>query len=313
MKNFLIILVIIVLLAVGSYYFFFQDVATPDGNGSAVINSGQEQDPQAENQMYHTDTVVGASVEGRDITAYHYGTGDTEILFVGGVHGGYSWNTTLAAYELMDYLEVNEVSVPGNVRVTVVPALNPDGIFEVTGKEGRFSKADVGEDTIPGRFNANNVDLNRNFDCDWQEEAKWQGRDVSGGTNAFSEPESRAIRDYIRQNDPTAVVVWYSAAGGVFASNCHNGILAETRELTNLYADASGYDAFEEFDFYSITGDMVNWLAKENIPAISVLLSTHEVIEWDKNKKGVDALLEYYREEPVKATDTTEEDTSADE
>jgi hypothetical protein len=39
---------------------------------------------------------------------------------------------------------------------------------------------------------------------------------------------------------------------------------------------------------------MVNWLAKNNIPAISVLLSTHTDVEWDKNLSGIKALLQYY-------------------
>jgi hypothetical protein len=162
---------------------------------------------------------------------------------------------------------------------------------------GRFTQADIPvsrDETIPGRFNANEVDLNRNFDCDWQADAKWGSRGVSGGTSVFSEPESQAIRNYIDANDISAVVIWYSAAGGVFASNCHDGVLPETSELTNVYADASGYQAFESYNFYEVTGDMANWLAKEGVPTISVLLTTHEVVEWDKNKKGVDALLEHY-------------------
>jgi len=89
-------------------------------------------------------------------------------------------------------------------------------------------------------------------------------------------------------------MVWYSAAGGVFASNCHAGILPETKTITKKYADASGYPAYESFDFYATTGDMVNWLAKNNIPAISVLLTNHTDVEWTKNKTGIDALLKYY-------------------
>jgi hypothetical protein len=39
---------------------------------------------------------------------------------------------------------------------------------------------------------------------------------------------------------------------------------------------------------------MVNWLAKENIPAISVLLTNHSDIEWTKNKAGIEAILSHY-------------------
>jgi hypothetical protein len=147
---------------------------------------------------------------------------------------------------------------------------------------------------VAGRFNGNTVDLNRNFDCDWQANAKWQNKTVSGGASAFSEPESQAIKTYIEANVLKAVVVYYSAAGGVFSSSCHNGILAETRTLTNVYAKAAGYPAKEEFNFYEITGDMVNWLAKKNIPAISVLLTNHEDVEWSKNQAGIEAVLKYF-------------------
>ena len=55
-----------------------------------------------------------------------------------------------------------------------------------------------------------------------------------------------------------------------------------------------GYRAYEDFDFYEITGDMVNWLAKIKVPAISVLLANHQDTEWTKNQAGIKALLEYY-------------------
>jgi hypothetical protein len=117
---------------------------------------------------------------------------------------------------------------------------------------------------------------------------------VSGGTGAFSEPESLAIKNYVEAGKPVAVVTWYSAAGGVFASSCHNGVSTETNKLTELFSKASGYPAYQDFDFYEITGDMVNWFARENIPAISVLLTNHTDIEWTKNKAGFEALLNYY-------------------
>ncbi len=243
------------------------------------------------------ESVIGKSVEGREIIAYQYGNGDKEILFVGGIHGGYSWNTVLVAYEMMDYLKANPDVISGNIRVMIIPVLNPDGLNKVVGTAGRFAKADVSLSQavlISGRFNANNVDLSRNFDCDWQSAGIWQNKTVSGGSAVFSEPESLAFRNYIEARSPAAVVVWYSAAGGVFASSCHEGILPETLAITNIYAKASGYPAYEHFDFYKITGDMVDWLAKKKIPAISVLLSTHDDVEWDKNQAGIKALLLHY-------------------
>ncbi len=295
MKTIISVIVVFILIAVGAYFFFPQYFP---GNEPVTTN---EPTPLPGQQVATTTereptSVIGKSVEGRDITAYHFGQGDTELLFVGGIHGGYSWNTALVAYELIDYLEANPTKIPENVSVTVVPALNPDGLYSVVKKEGRFDARDIpsGADTVAGRFNARNVDLNRNFDCDWKATGTWQSRAVSGGSAAFSEPESQAIKTYVEENDVAAAVVYYSSAGGVFASNCHADVLPETLLLTNEYADASGYKAYEEFDFYSITGDMVNWLAKENIPAISVLLTNHTNVEWAENQAGIEAILAHY-------------------
>ncbi|MEX0918233.1 MAG: M14 family metallopeptidase [Candidatus Paceibacterota bacterium] len=298
MRNYILIAVGVAVLLGGVFYFLNKQSSEGDMNTTDQENTEQTPDTtEGETDEFEPETVIGTSVESRNIVAYHYGTGDTELLFIGGIHGGYSWNTSLVAYELMDYLAANPENIPDNVTVTVIPVMNPDGLEQTVGTAERFSPSDVpssASERIAGRFNANNVDLNRNFECDWSEESMWQSQTVSGGSAAFSEPESAAVRDYVNENDPHAVVVWYSAAGGVFASNCHKSVLPETAALTNLYAQAAGYRAYESFDFYDITGDMVNWMAKEGIPAVSVLLTTHDDVEWEKNRAGVEAMFELY-------------------
>ena len=294
MKNTLIVLGIIIIIGFGLYFMIGGSDNTPvtiDQNATSTVSSTT---PLVGNKE---ETVIGKSVQGRDITAYHYGEGSKELLFVGGIHGGYEWNTVLLAYNLMDYLKANPDVIPKNIKVTVIPVLNPDGLNLVVGVPGRFTQTAVptAKDVLAaGRFNANNVDLSRNFDCDWQAKGVWQTKTVSGGKAPFSEPEAQAFKGYVESSKPTAAVVWYSAAGGVYASNCGTDISAETRAITSAYAQASGYPAQDDFDFYALTGDAVNWLAKENIPAISVLLTTHSDIEWDKNLAGIKALFSRY-------------------
>lgn len=228
-----------------------------------------------------SETVLGTSVNGADIVAYHFGTGETELLFIGGIHGGYSPNTIELAEELVSYYTENEAELPENVTVTIIPNMNPDGAT----KSG-----------AAGRFNANNVDLNRNFDCEWSETGVWRSQEVSGGSETFSEPESEAIKNYVNEYKPAAAVVWFSAEGKVYPSACEETPDRNSVELAATYATAAGYGAAAEFDAYAITGDMVNWLAKRNIPAISVLLSDHENAELTKNQKGVEAVIAKYAE-----------------
>lgn len=301
MKKIIIVIIIIVLAGLGIYYFNKNSSVGTDttkNQDTATTTTDTTVVPVQENKEM---TVIGKSVEGRDITAYHFGTGETELMFVGGIHGGYEWNTVLVANQMIKYLKDNPNAVPSNIKVTVIPTLNPDGLYKTIGvtvaSSSVFTASDVPssqEKQIAGRFNANTVDLNRNFDCDWQEKGKWQNKTVSGGSEAFSEPESAAMKNYVESKNPKAVIVWYSSAGGIYASSCHNGVSTTTLALTNTFAKASGYPAHESFNFYEITGDMVNWLAKKEIPAISVLLTNHKDTEWSKNQKGIEAVLKYF-------------------
>lgn len=243
---------------------------------------------------FSESVVIGTSVEGRPITATRYGHGDTHVLFVGGIHGGYEWNSTHLAYAFMDYLEANPEFVPDTMTLSVIPSANPDGTFAVIGKEGRFAIEDVPVDegvVGTGRFNARDVDLNRNFDCKWQPESIWRSTTVSAGTEPFSEPESLALRDYVAAYAPAAVVFWHSQANAVYASECEDGILPKTLTLMSAYATAADYAAVSTFDAYPVTGDAEGWLASIGIPAITVELSSHESVEWQRNLAGITALL----------------------
>ena len=256
--------------------------------------------PAVEAEATTTDNgqeVIGKSVESRDILAYHFGSGNKEILLVGGIHGGYAWNTALLSYQMMDHLKANPNAIPTGIKVTVIPALNPDGLSKVVSVVGAFKASDISASTAAmtaGRFNARTVDLNRNFDCGWKASGVWQNKIVSGGTAAFSEPESAAIRDYAKAHKITAVVAWYSAGGGVYSSSCGNGISAETQTITDIFAKASGYTAYKNFESYQVSGDMTDWFAKNNVPAIGVLLTKSNETETDKNLAGIKSLLDHY-------------------
>jgi len=242
-------------------------------------------------------SIIGLSVQGREIEAYTYGKGNTQLAFVGGIHGGYEWNSVLLAYKFMDYLEANPETIPKNISVIIIPSLNPDGVSKVVGKDGRFTVTDVPNNielTKVGRFNMSGVDLNRNFDCRFQATSTWQSKIVSAGTSVFSEPEAKAFQNFVLKNNLSVVVFWHSQSNGVYASMCKNGILPGTLDLMNTYSIASGYPAQKSFDSYAITGAADDWLASINIPAVSVELKTHESIEWDKNLAGILALFKYY-------------------
>ena len=230
-----------------------------------------------------TETIIGTSVEGRSITAHTFGTGETNLLFVGGVHGGYEANSVRLADTMIGHLHANADLIPSNLTVHIIPVLNPDGYALPT------TASDQNR-----RFNANGVDLNRNFDCKWAPESSWRGQTVSAGTAPFSEPEAAALRDYVLATSPEASIFWHSVANNVYGSECENGILPETLALMNAYADAGNYGKVPKFDAYPITGDVEGWLASIGIPAITVELETRDSIEWERNLAGTLAALDLF-------------------
>jgi len=235
--------------------------------------------------------IIGASAEGRPITVYRFGSGARPVVLVGGIHGGYEWNTILLAYEAIDYFAAHPEQIPPDVSLFIIPSANPDGQFQATQQNGRFTPADVLTDTVSGRFNANGVDLNRNWDCEWAATAVWRENAVSGGEQPFSEPESIALRDYLLALQPAAVVFWHSAADGVYAAGCPESDILSL-ELAQVYGAAASYPVHDRFDSYSITGDAADWLMQQGIPTITVELKNHTDTFWPQNLDGILALVE---------------------
>ena len=238
-------------------------------------------------------TPVGISYGGRTIVDYQLGQGPRQIVLVGGMHGGYEWNTISLAYDLFDYFVAHPELIPQTITMHIIPSANPDGQYAATGKEGRFSVSDVYIDTVPGRFNGRAVDLNRNWDCSWQPTATWRGNEVSPGAAPFSEPETSALRAYLTTLDPAVVVFYHSAANGVFAAGCPD-VHQPSMDLAAIYGSASGYPIYERFFHYEVNGDASDYLSTLNIPSFSVELITHEGLDWQMNLNGVKALLASY-------------------
>jgi len=290
-KNIVLGLIALLLIAGGVYFITQQsqdavvvvqeteEAAEAPAETNEGEDSNEDTAPEMTGDERGEETVLGTSVNGDEIVAYHFGSGETEILLIGGTHGSDAPSTAALAEEFVAYFAADDSAIADNLMVTIIPNLNPDGAE----KSG-----------AAGRFNENNVDLNRNFDCEWSETAVWRQQEVSGGSKPFSEPEAAALRDYVDTYSPNAAVVWFASEGKVYPSACATTPSNASVQLAAAYASAAGYPAEAEFDAYAITGDMVNWMAKEGVPAISVLLTDRTNTEWTKNEAGVMAVLAQY-------------------
>lgn len=299
MRNLIIGLVVLVLLGAGVYYFITKD-GKVDYSGQPTATTTATTTVNAEFE------VIGQSVQGREIKAYRFGTGEKSVVLVGALHGGYEWNSALLSYELIDHFKANPAIIPSDLSVVVIPVANPDGLTKVLGTAERFAAADApqfdfadevkfSDPVVAGRFNANSVDLNRNFDCKWQPKAVWRDYSTKAGSAAFSEPEAAALRDFFLSEKPAGVIFYHSASNGVYTSYCGQADpLPGTVELLSAYASASGYPRYDSYPYYEVTGDAADWLSTKGIPAVTVELATHESTDWTKNLAGVKAVFSLY-------------------
>src|SRR6056297_2325288 len=113
------------------------------GDGAESLDELVDENEE-DTSTFSSETIIGQSVNGNNIVAHHFGNGMDEVLLLGGIHGSDAPNTSALANEFITYFTNNESAVPADMRVTVIPTVNPDGL--ATGGTA-------------GRFNANDVDL----------------------------------------------------------------------------------------------------------------------------------------------------------
>ena len=135
----------------------------------------------------YASTVIGRSVAGRPIVAWHLGeTGRPKVLLIAGMHGNEPAPTAILR-TLRDGKSVH------GIDLWVVPAYNPDGLARDT------------------RRNARGVDLNRNYPYHWAP----LGGSYYSGPRPSSEPETRAMMRFLARVEPDYVLSFHQPLHGV--------------------------------------------------------------------------------------------------
>ena len=230
-------------------------------------------------------TTLGQSAGGSPIEAVRFGTGPSVLIFIGGLHSGFAPGSVALANEVIAHFTENLAEIPPELSVVIIPNANPD------------SPRAPGQ--LAGRLNSNGVDLNRNWDCRWIPNPPW-GSDSPeglGGTEPFSEPEARTLANFIQAQATVGVIFWQarSAEGLVSPGECSDGT-AVSQTLADIYGGATDYRIadFEDLVNIEVHGDATNWLDKQGIPAISVLLTDYTATDFEENLAAIEAVMRYY-------------------
>ncbi|MGM9681049.1 MAG: M14 family zinc carboxypeptidase [Eubacteriales bacterium] len=211
---------------------------------------------------YLTLSDIGKSEEGRVLTLAILGNPDAErkIYVSAAIHAREHMTATLAVAQI-EYMLRNPDLPCGNDGKTVrdildevcfyvVPMSNPDGVA--------ISQSGVIPDAFIKKYssswyasvwkaNANGVDLNANFDADWEKYSIATASSSAGymgykGTAPECAAESKALADFLRSMDFDLVLCYHASGSVIYWSyGNYTAVNKQCQELAKLLCMDSGY------------------------------------------------------------------------
>ena len=223
--------------------------------------------------------IIGTSVSGYDIVALKFSDNvnidepEPEVLLTFCIHGDED-NPEQVAMKLARSLCLDYNSDPqitdliNNREIWIIAVMNPDGLRGINWWN---------------RPNANGVNLNRNYGYMWNAE--------DFDPNEYSEPETKAARDFILSRNFNIMIDYHSGLQGIIYPWYYKGADSpdkiEIEYLANQYDVVSGYpeDDFAVtagFDLYPTNGALVEFCyGSLGIYAFSVELMNFTFPIWD--------------------------------
>ena len=132
---------------------------------------------------YVSHTIIGQTVLGNDILMFSVGNPNAnKILIDASIHGNEHATSEALYYTIQQLLQQNNptyTTILDNVCYLIIPAINVD----------RYATS---------RYNANGVDLNRNYQTGWYHTS-------TSGPYPLSEPETQAVHNIFLTQQPK----WY--------------------------------------------------------------------------------------------------------
>ena len=229
--------------------------------------------------------IIGQSNEGNDIWAFKLSDNpdqdenEPEILYTGLTHAREPISMMNLFYFVQNlcesYSEGNDpeaVYLVNEREIWFIPVVNPDGYLynELIEPSGGGMHRKNRKDTGCGSGTEQGVDINRNFGFNWGANDTGSSPDpcyaTYRGEEAFSEPETQAVRDFIDERN-FVNVLHYHSYGNMYihpygdASVPDEPDLTIYRELAEEMASHNNFNVGTGFEMvgYTVNGDAVDW------------------------------------------------------
>jgi carboxypeptidase T len=230
---------------------------------------------------------IGKSTEGRDLWAIHINTSKADLdagksskpgaIFMGNHHArehvSLEIPLMLAQY-LLDHRRETTISKLLDTRdLWIIPMVNPDGAeFDVATGEYQYwrkNRRDNGDGTF-------GVDLNRNYGYGWGTGGsdKDTSSDIYMGPAPFSEPETRAIRDFVEAHLNARVLLTYHTYSEL--------ILYPWGGKYDPVSNQKDHDAFEK-----MATTMAGWNHYKPEQASQLYIASGDTCDWAYGTHGI--------------------------
>ncbi|MFC1744591.1 M14 family metallopeptidase [Candidatus Riflebacteria bacterium] len=219
-------------------------------------------------------TIVGKSVEGRDIGALKISDNVNEnedevaVMLMGATHAREWISFEVPLFAAENFCELYGVdqtitSLVNNREIFIIPMVNPDGVHYSQTKKKYWRKNRSFNEGSSYR----GVDLNRNYAYKWGNVGASNSpySDVYHGTGPFTQPEAISIRDLAIKEKFSASLSFHSYSQlnlypFGYDYNVYTPDQAILIKMARGMAQFNGYTAQNSADLYPAMGDSDDWL-----------------------------------------------------
>lgn len=218
---------------------------------------------------------IGRSVMNKDIPCLKIGRGSKK-LFLSGAYHGLEYLTAAFLIRFIKHYAENFYNGTGDtkelfgkVTLFMSPMINPDGVdiavngLDITNPYHRalISMVGIHSFNTVWQANARGVDINHNYDAKWKMVMEKPSPSKYGGEMAESEPETRAVVEFVRTMNFDMLLAFHSQGREIYYD--FDGMEGErSREIANKMAEESGYAVCRPEGTASF-GGCKDWFIKE--------------------------------------------------
>ncbi len=223
--------------------------------------------------------IIGKSVMGKELYGVSFGKGKKKV-FLSGAYHGLEYLTSVFLIKFLDeyikhtenkdiWFGYNTEELYNSTTLYVIPMVNPDGVdiaihgLDITDPHHRhlISVAGIHSFNEVWQANANGVDINHNFNANWEMTINTPSPTKYGGKFYESEPETKAVTDFIRKENFDALAAFHSQGQEIYYD--FDGMASQkAQKIAKRMAQESGYAVAHPVGSASY-GGCKDWFIKE--------------------------------------------------